>query len=1113
MSDRRTKHHRDPRPDPTGQPAIDRPRRATVNDAPPVAPAKVGDDRGEPLRHIRVRGAREHNLKSLDVDIPRDRLVVVTGLSGSGKSSLAFDTVFAEGQRRYMESLSAYARQFLDQLKKPDADEIDGLPPTIAIEQQSATRSPRSTVATVTEIHDYLRLLFARVGQPTCPAPVTRDAHDRVIARCGRAIVATDAARLTEALMMLPEGARISVLAPIVRGNPGKHAAAVAGLAKDGFVRARIDGRTFDIADALATDRENPLGSDGTTAHDLDVIVDRITIRESGRARIADSLETAFKVGRGSLRVARHLPNDDGSESIEESLHSERLSCPDHPEHALDELEPRLFSFNSPHGACPECHGLGVMLELSEARILPDDTAPLMDGGVAPFSASGPAGAFATKLLRAFCRRHRLDSKAVIGSLTEAQRRALLHGEAAETQAEVAPGAAADDPGLGESVEEPERGKRGKRRETGKPAPWQGVIPWLSGWLARTESEAVREFLEAFMDERPCPRCQGDRLRIGALAIELRSQAGLPPVVATNRRSHGLSTANGALSIADLARVSIADAATILGGLVLGEAQRTIARPILRDVLARLSFLASVGLGYLALGRRTSTLSGGEAQRIRLGTQVGAGIVGAAYVLDEPTIGLHPRDNDRLIRTLRHLTDVGNTVIVVEHDEEMIRAADHIIDIGPGPGVHGGELVAQGSLDDIIATPASLTGDYLAGRRSIATPATTGRRPTSARRAIRVVGAREHNLRDIEAIFPLGGFICVTGVSGSGKSTLVNDILLRQAQRLIHGGRAEPGAHDRIQGLEAFARVVEIDQGPIGRTPRSNAATYTGIFDEIRRIFSQCPEARVRGYGAGRFSFNVKGGRCEACQGQGHQRVSMHFLPDVFVVCDTCHGTRFARETLAIRYRGLHIADVLSMTVENALDFFATYPKIHRVVTCLSDVGLDYLTLGQPSTTLSGGEAQRIKLARELGAAALPAPRRRKASGDRKSRFADAAAPSTLYVLDEPTTGLHFEDVRRLSAVLDRLVDQGNTVVVIEHNLDLIKRADWVIDLGPEGGAGGGRLVAMGTPEEVANTPASHTGHFLAPLLGKTAGAQAPERIDRPPTKRKRRKTGTAATR
>ncbi|RMH27863.1 MAG: excinuclease ABC subunit UvrA [Planctomycetota bacterium] len=984
---------------------------------------------------MRVRGAREHNLRSVDADIPRDRLVVITGLSGSGKSSLAFDTIFAEGQRKYMESLSAYARQFLDVLRKPDIDDIEGLPPTIAIEQRSGVHNPRSTVATSTEIYDYLRLLFARCGSPTCWSPTKKRKSGAVSARCGRPIAATSATQIVDAVLASGAGARVMILAPIVSAKKGFHADVLARLRREGFSRARVDGAVVDLREALKEGGDNPLGLGRHERHTVEAVVDRVVVKPEARQRLAESIETALELGDGQVVVTRQGDGD----AWTDHLYSDRLACALHPGCAIEGLEPRLFSFNSPFGACPECNGLGVTALFDEALVIPDDTKPIARGAIEPW---WKARVWFNKHTRRFLRLFGVAPTARVRDLDPDLRRILVHGA---TEADL------------------------KKRKITDRKGWRGVLPTLQRWYETTESATMREWLGRYTTETPCPACLGDRLRIESLAVFIPLTEPLPDGVAERRSGHGLPTDPGRVNIADFARLSIAQAEGVIGSLDLTDEQRAIAEPIVREVRNRLGFLASVGLGYLSLDRRMGTLSGGEAQRIRLGTQVGSKLVGSCYVLDEPTIGLHPRDNARLIGTLRHLTDIGNTVLVVEHDEEMIRAADHLLDIGPGPGVHGGRVVAQGSIDDLIAEPESVTGRYLAGERRIEVPAR--RRPVDESRAVVVKGARANNLKSIDAAFPLGGVVCVTGVSGSGKSTLVNDILLAAARKHLHGSRVRPGAHTRVTGLPKIDRVIEVDQSPIGRTPRSNPATYTNVFDEIRRVFAQTKEAKIRGYKPGRFSFNVKGGRCEACQGQGVKKIEMHFLPDVFVECEVCRGARYNRETLEIHYRGRSIAGILDMTVEEACAFFEHHPKIIRFLSCLRDVGLDYVRLGQPSPTLSGGEAQRVKLASELGKGAGQA----------------AALGHTLYILDEPTTGLHFEDVRKLLGVLHRLADAGNTLVVIEHNLDVIKGADWIIDLGPEGGDAGGRVVAAGPPEAVAAHPTSHTGAFLKPLLARAA--------------------------
>ena len=989
-------------------------------------PNKKGIDRFEPIRAIQVRGAREHNLKGIDVDIPRDRLVVITGLSGSGKSSLAFDTIFAEGQRKYMESLSAYARQFLDQLKKPAVEKLEGLPPTIAIEQRAAAHNPRSTVATSTEIFDYLRLLFARIGQPTCwhPTQVTRDG--RIKSRCGKPIEASDPSAITRAVESLPQNSRLLVLAPVVRGRKGFHRETLEELQKEGYARARINGRIVRLEDVLAKDGDNPAELGRYQKHTIEAVVDRLTVKKGSESRLRSSVESALATGQGMV-----ILSVESGKKWKDTIYSEHWACADHPEAALEELEPRLFSFNAHQGACPTCHGLGVILEIDEELVVPDPERPLNKDAIAPWKRTGPAGMISRRHIRQFCERFDVRPTTPIGKLDADTYALLMYGE-----------------------EDEEGG-------------WAGAIPMLQDWFTRTESDWARDFLTEFMAEKVCPSCHGDRLNEKALSVFCRLDSDLPPDICEARRKHGLDDDPRKLNLADFTRLNIDTALKVLDSLQLGHEAEAIAQPIVGEVKARLGFLASVGLEYLSLSRRMATLSGGEAQRIRLATQVGSGIVGAAYVLDEPTIGLHPRDNTRLIRTLRRLADIGNTVIVVEHDEEMIRAADHVLDIGPGPGVHGGQVIAQGSIEDICRAEASLTGMYLSGRRSVPLP--QERRPVDKKKALVIKGARENNLKSIDVSFPLGGLVVVTGVSGSGKSTLVNDILLRSVRRHIHKSKDKPGAHDRVNGLKSIARVIEVDQTPIGRTPRSNPATYTSLFDEIRKLFAALPEAKLRGYKAGRFSFNVKGGRCEACQGQGVKKISMHFLPDVFVTCEECEGTRYNQDTLAVRYKDKSIADVLKMTAETAVDFFRSHPKIHRVAQALVDVGLAYLELGQPSTTLSGGEAQRVKLATEL------------AKGGPRGRALEDS--HTLYILDEPTTGLHFEDVRKLVEVLHRLADQGHSVLVIEHNLDVIKSADWIVDLGPEGGENGGRVVAEGPPEVIVETQKSHTARYLKPLI------------------------------
>ncbi len=999
-------------------------------------------------RVIRVRGAKEHNLKDIDVTIPRDRLVVMTGLSGSGKSSLAFDTIFAEGQRKYMESLSAYARQFLDQLKKPDVEEIEGIPPTIAIEQRSASHNPRSTVATTTEIYDYLRLLYARCGTPYSWAVTKAKKDGTVLARSGRRIEASSATQIVDAVMGFGEGARLMIMAPVVRGKKGFHKDVLEDFFSQGWGRARVNGSVVDLREVLKEGDENPLNLHRYKKHTVEAVVDRVVLKDDARQRLAESIEAALRIGDGGVVVAvenkgeggQDAPPSKSGEWVDHTF-SEKFADPDHPEVSLEELSPRVFSFNSPYGACPTCHGLGAILEFDEELVVPEMDKTLAKGGIAPWKKNGPGGMIYPKYLRRFGRAFGVNLNTPVGELDDEIYEILLWGADSE-------------------------------QEKTHGAKWAGVLPMLTAWFEKTESTWVKDHLLAFQTEQVCPACRGDRLRIEAMHVQLLSAHKADTSRAFSETVIGRPKRDGTmLNVSELSRLNITDAIAFVEGLKLSKEQAQIAEPILREVGNRLRFLASVGLEYLSLDRRTATLSGGEAQRIRLATQVGSGLVGACYVLDEPTIGLHQRDNDRLIATLRHLTDIGNTVLVVEHDEDMIRSADHVIDLGPGPGVHGGRVVAQGSIADICAAPESLTGDYLSGRRKILVP--DERRVVSEKKALVIKGARHNNLKGIDVAFPVGGMVCVTGVSGSGKSTLVNDILLRAMRQQINGSRDKPGAHTRINGLSQIDRVIEVDQSPIGRTPRSNPATYTGIFDDIRKVFTQTKEAKIRGYLPGRFSFNVSskngGGRCEACQGQGLKKIEMHFLPDVYVECEVCKGKRYNRETLEVMYRGKTIADVLGMTVEDACGFFENHPKILRFAQCLHDVGLDYITLGQPSTTLSGGEAQRVKLATELG------------KGVRYD--GTGTGERTLYVLDEPTTGLHFEDIRKLLEVLSRLADAGNTLVVIEHNLDVIKCADWIIDLGPEGGDGGGTVVATGTPEDVAEAAGSFTGRYLAGML------------------------------
>jgi excinuclease ABC subunit A len=944
-----------------------------------------------------IRGAREHNLRNIDVTIPRDRLTVVTGLSGSGKSSLAFDTIYAEGQRRYVESLSAYARQFLGLMEKPDVDSIEGLSPAISIEQKTAGHNPRSTVGTVTEIYDYLRLLYARAGTPHCP-------------NCGRAVERQSAGQIADVLLSWPEGTRIEILAPLVRGRKGEFRELFEGARKQGFVRAIVDGALIELARPPALNRRQN--------HDIQIVVDRAVVRAEDRGRLVDSLETALKLAEGLVEVVRH---GDGGKP---QLFSERYGCPTCGL-SLPELEPRHFSFNSPFGACPACGGLGTRREVSEDLILGDPSLTLLEGVVLPWGE--PDGYLRRVILPGLAKQLGFELGTPWGELPRTVKYALLYGTGDH------------EPAGGNGRRQSTRTKKGA---AAAPVAWEGIVASIQRRYQETDSDAIRLGLDEYMVVRPCPACGGRRLKPESLAVTIEGR-----------------------NLGELVELSIAEARQFFDDLPLRSPGRPgldpdIAGPILKEVRERLRFLDDVGLDYLTLGRSAESLSGGEAQRIRLATQIGSRLVGVLYILDEPSIGLHQRDNARLLDTLRQLRDLGNTVIVVEHDEDTIRAADHVIDLGPGAGKHGGHVVAEGTLDRIIQAEGSLTGRYLRGDRRIEVPAR--RRPADPSRMLRVVGAREHNLRDLTVEFPLGAFVAVTGVSGSGKSTLVEDILHRTLARHFFRARVIPGAHDRLTGLEHIDKVIDIDQSPIGRTPRSNPATYTGVFTPIRDLFAEMPEARIRGYGPGRFSFNVKGGRCESCQGDGLVKIEMHFLPDVYIPCEVCKGKRYNRETLEVRFRGLGIAEVLDLTVEDALAFFENQPRIAQKLQTLNDVGLGYIHLGQSATTLSGGEAQRVKLATELS---------RRDTG------------RTLYILDEPTTGLHFEDVRLLLDVLHRLVDRGNTVIVIEHNLDVIKTADWIIDLGPEGGLRGGMIVAAGTPEDVVRVRESYTGQYLRPML------------------------------
>jgi excinuclease ABC subunit A len=944
------------------------------------------------MDQIIVRGARTHNLKNLHVSIPRDKLVVITGLSGSGKSSLAFDTLYAEGQRRYVESLSTYARQFLSMMDKPDIDHIEGLSPAISIEQKSTSHNPRSTVGTITEIHDYLRLLFARVGDPYCPTH-----HKKLQAQT--------VSQMVDQVLALPEGTRFMVLAPLVRERKGEHLHVFSELKSNGYIRARVNG--------IVTELEYPPELEKNKKHSIEAVIDRLKVRPDIQQRLSESFETALQLADGLAVVA--FMNEDGSPSPqEELLFSSRFACP-LCGHSISELEPRLFSFNNPAGACGSCDGLGVKQFFDEKRVVTDESLSLAEGAIRGWDRRN---FYYFQMLTSLAKHYGFALDTPLRELSPQHRDVILRGSG------------------GEEIDFQflnERGDTHTRRHS-----FEGILPNMERRYHETESSMVREDLARFLSSQPCPDCEGTRLKPAARSVYIEGM-NLPGVSA----------------------MTISDAAAYFHALVLHGARATIAEKILKELQDRLRFLIDVGLNYLTLSRSADTLSGGEAQRIRLASQIGAGLVGVMYILDEPSIGLHQRDNDRLLRTLFHLRDIGNTVIVVEHDEDAIRHADHIIDIGPGAGVHGGQIVAQGTLQDILAAEQSITGQYLSGRRRIDVP--TQRTPVNPRKLLQLLGAGGNNLQQVDLRIPLGLLTCITGVSGSGKSTLINGTLYPLAATALNGATTlSPAAHRAIEGLDQLDKVVDIDQSPIGRTPRSNPATYTGIFTPVRDLFAGTQEARSRGYKSGRFSFNVKGGRCEACQGDGVVKVEMHFLPDVYVACDVCHGKRYNRETLEVKYKGRNICEVLEMTIEDAREFFDAVPAIARKLQTLIEVGLSYLCLGQAATTLSGGEAQRVKLARELS---------KRDTGQ------------TLYILDEPTTGLHFEDIKQLLAVLHRLRDDGNTIVVIEHNLDVIKTADWVVDLGPEGGNGGGRIIAEGTPEAVARHPDSHTGRYLARLL------------------------------
>ncbi len=936
---------------------------------------------------IVIRGAREHNLKNLNLTIPRDKLIVFTGLSGSGKSSLAFDTIYAEGQRRYVESLSSYARQFLGQMEKPDVDTIEGLSPAISIDQKSTSNNPRSTVGTVTEIHDYLRLLYARIGIPHCP-------------KCGRVIRRQTVDEVVEQVMAFGEGARVQIIAPAVRGRKGEHVKLLEQIQRDGYVRVKVDGEIYDIADVPKLDKK--------LKHTIDVIVDRIVVRAGAESRLAGSLETAFAFGAGLAKVEHNG---------EEQLFSENYACPDCGV-SIEELTPRMFSFNNPYGACPTCSGLGALMKIDPALIVPNEELSLRQGAinVTGWQSSNTAS-IAGMYLAALGEKYGFDMDTPFNKLSEQARHAILYGTGNE------------------------RIHIEYRREFGEgsyDSPFEGVIPNLERRYKETQSDYMKHEIEEYMANIPCPDCKGKRLKSESLAVTV-----------------------GGMNIAQLSDMTVRHAREKLSALTLNKTEEMIAGRILKEIDSRLGFLISVGLDYLTLSRAAGTLSGGEAQRIRLATQIGSSLVGVLYILDEPSIGLHQRDNAKLIDTLKGMRDIGNTLIVVEHDEETMLNADYIVDIGPGPGEHGGEVVFAGTPEEIMTDEKSITGKYLSGREYIAVPA---KRRETGENWLQIRGARANNLKNVNVDIPLGVFTCVTGVSGSGKSSLVNEVLKKTLLRDLNRARTRPGEHDEILGIDKLDKIIDIDQSPIGRTPRSNPATYTGLFDLIRDVFAQTPDAKMRGYTNGRFSFNVKGGRCEACRGDGILKIEMHFLPDIYVPCEVCGGKRYNRETLEVKYKGKTIADVLDMTVEEALKFFAPLPKLARKLQTLYDVGLGYIRLGQSSTTLSGGEAQRVKLATELA---------RRDTG------------RTLYVLDEPTTGLHTDDVKRLIAILQRLCDGGSTVVVIEHNLDVIKTADYIIDLGPEGGDMGGTIVCTGTPEQVAQNKKSYTGIYLKPMLEK----------------------------
>src|SRR5215208_6769432 len=940
---------------------------------------------------IVIKGARQHNLKNINLEIPKNKLIVITGLSGSGKSTLAFDTIYAEGQRRYVESLSAYARQFLQMMEKPDVDSIDGLSPAISIDQKTTSRNPRSTVGTVTEIYDYLRLLYARAGRPHCPV-------------CGRPIAGQSQQAIVDQILQLPERTRFTVNAPVVRDRKGEYKDLLEELRREGFTRVKVDGEVKLL--------EEPIELDKKFKHTIEVVVDRLVLKDDLRTRLAQSVETAAQLAEGLVEI----DVVDG----EPMTFSENFACPEHGV-GLPELEPRIFSFNSPHGACPRCTGLGAKQEIDPDLLVPDPTLSISEGALVPWSLGNSS--FYESVIQAIADRYEIDLEAPWSELSEERQSLFLFGTDSD------------------KVYIQYRNRMGRRRSY--MLAFEGIVASLERRYRETDSSQQRERIEEYMSLRPCPVCNGARLKPEVLAVTV-----------------------GGKNIHEFTRMSVQRAIEFVDGLDLTETEQLIAVRILKEIRERLTFLENVGVGYLQLDRAASTLSGGEAQRLRLATQIGSQLVGVLYILDEPSIGLHQRDNGKLIWTLERLRDLGNTVLVVEHDEQMMRSADWLVDMGPGAGEHGGHVVAEGTAADVERNPASITGSFLSGEREIAVP---DRRP-SDNGCFTVRGATMHNLKAIDVEVPLGKFVCVTGVSGSGKSTLVNEVIYKALANRVQRTRVKPGAHESIEGIECFDKVIDIDQKPIGRTPRSNPATYTDLFTHIRELYSLTPEAKVRGYRPGRFSFNVRGGRCETCKGDGQIKIEMHFLPDVYVPCETCGGKRYNRETLEVRFKGKSIADVLEMSVEEALRFFAKIPKIRRRLQTLHDVGLDYIKLGQPATTLSGGEAQRVKLAKELG---------------------KIATGRTLYILDEPTTGLHFADIEKLLEVLQRLVDNGNTVLVIEHNLDVIKQADWIVDLGPEGGEAGGEVIATGTPEDVAQVDASYTGQYLREVLPAHAVAAA----------------------